>query len=918
MRRLGVLLAVLALLLVAVVVVAGSSGVIVDWLWFRSLGFGSVFFTVWSARLAAFAVVALASWLVLAANGLLAARAAGPRVRRLQLVRADGDPGRMPETLEISFERIPWRLLVLAAASLLSVFVALGYADSWEDVLKWWYAVPFDRSDPLFGRDLAFYVFTLPAWRDVCAWGLLIIVLAALLAAVVYWGCGAIEVAGGPPRLAPAPLRQLSALLAAFFLVKAGDYLLQRYALLLSDNGVVFGAAYTDVHVRLPLLTALAGLSVVAMLLSAAAVVRPDARLPIAALVLVFGTSLIESLLPGLVQSYRVKPDELRLESPYISSNIALTRYGFALDHVTAKEFPANGQLTPAVLAANDATIQNLRWWDPRPLLQTYRQLQEIRLYYDFHDVDVDRYSLDGTYRQVMLAARELDQTRLPADAQTWINKHFKFTHGIGLAMSPVTRFDAEGLPIFFVQDIPPVSSVGLRIDRPELYFGEETSSYVVVGGGTKEFNYPKGEENEYTTYQGADGVALDSLWRRALFAWYLGDVKLLISSNVTAASRMLFRRSIADRIRRIAPFLVLDRDPYLVISDGRLVWLQDAYTVSDALPYSQQVGPAEINYIRNSVKIAVDAYDGTVRFYVADEQDPIVRTYRRIFPSLFESFDHLPPSLRRHLRYPEDLFVLQAGVYSTYHMTDPEVFYNKEDLWSVPEGDHSGHTARMEPYYTIMRLPGEASEEFILMLPMVPNRRDNMIAWLAARCDGANYGSVIEFRFPKDKLIYGPAQIEARIDQDTGISQQLSLWNQTGSRVIRGNLLVIPIDDALLYVEPLYLSAENRQLPELKRLIASYGERVAMDQQVETLLAALFSREQPPAAATGAGTHLATASRELGPPPGAAGRAPAEALEHYRRALDQLRHNNWEAFGREMDELKKALEGSTSEPSPP
>jgi len=915
MRRRALAFVVGALVIATAVAVTASSDILIDWLWFRSLGYGTVFTTVWTGRVVTFAVVAFASWLVLAGNGLLAARAAGPLVRRLRLVRGNGDPAGLPETLEISFERIPWRAIVLGAASVLSVAIGLGYSASWEDVLKWWHAVPFERLDPVFGHDLAFYVFALPVYRAVCGWGAAIVVLAAILAAAVYWGRGAIELGQGPPRLLPAPTRHLSALLAAFFLVKAGDYLLQRYGLLLSSNGVVFGAAYTDVHVRLPLLTALAFLCLLGALLCAATIVRRDVRLPIAAVVLVLGASLLEWMVPAFLQSYRVKPDELRLESPYIATNIALTRFGFGLDDIVAKEFPANGRLTPEVLAANEVTIQNLRWWDPRPLLDTYRQLQEIRLYYDFRDVDVDRYTIEGTYRQVMLAARELDQSRLPADAQTWINQHFKFTHGIGLAMSPVNRFDSEGLPIFFMQDIPPVSTVGLQLERPEIYFGEQTADYVIVGGGTKEFDYPKGQDNVYTTYAGADGVALDSLLRRALFAWSLGDIKLLISSNITSSSRILLRRRIADRIRHIAPFLLLDHDPYLVISDGRLVWLQDAYTASDALPYSQQVGAAGINYIRNSVKVAVDAYDGTVHFYVADPQDPIVRTYARIFPALFEPLERLSPALRQHLRYPEDLFVLQAGVYGTYHMTDPEVFYNKEDLWSIPEEGHGGRAARMEPYYTIMRLPGEANEEFILMLPMVPNRRDNMIAWLAARCDGAEYGSLIEYRFPKDKLIYGPAQIEARIDQDTTISQQLSLWNQTGSRVIRGNLLVIPIDDALLYVEPLYLSAENRQLPELKRLIASYGDRVAMNQQVEPLLASLFSRaENAPALAGGEAPAVPEANVAI-PAAGTSERPTSPALEHYRRAIEELQRNNWQAFGREMDELKNALEAAAGAP---
>ncbi len=468
-------------------------------------------------------------------------------------------------------------------------------------------------------------------------------------------------------------------------------------------------------------------------------------------------------------------------------------------------------------------------------------------------------------------------------------------------------------MPVFYVKDIPAVGPPELKIDRPEIYFGEETRNYVVVGGGTKEFDYAQGQENVYNVYQGRDGVSLGSLWRRALFAWSFGDFKLLISDNVTTSSKILFRRLIQDRIQRIAPFLRLDHDPYLVVNDGRLIWLQDAYTISDSLPYSQVSQPIGINYIRNSVKIAVDAYDGNPVFYIADPKDPIVLTYQRIFPTLFRAMDSMPASLRKHIRYPEDLFIIQASVYGTYHMKNPEVFYNKEDLWSFPKESSKGQTTTMQPYYTIMKLPGEPREEFILMLPMVPNNRDNMIAWLAARCDGDNYGKVIEFTFSKEKLIYGPAQIEARIDQDTTISQQLSLWNQTGSRVIRGNLLVIPIDDSLLYVEPLYLSAESRQLPELKRLIASTGDRVVMAQTVDSLLTALFTQEgRQPEVVTSTSTPTAGARTKESPPAG----ANVEAFNHYRRALDALNKGDWRTFGAEMDALQKALQGGKSSPS--
>ena len=906
----------LVLLAAAIIAVLTTLGILtrflVDLLWFDTLGFRAVFTTAWLTMLTVFVIATLLSFTILLINGLIATRSVSggsrePRGFRIVGRNAQG----LPQVIELSLDNVPWRLIISALALVLALFIGFAQTANWDIFLKWLYAVPFGKSDPVFGLDLGFYLFSLPVYELVRDWVVLIIFLSAAIAACLYFVRGDVVMQqSGFPVLRPPVISHLSALLAIFFLVKAGSYILQRYGLLTSNNGIVFGAAYTDVYLRLPLLAALAGASLLAAALCASNVWHAGFRLPIFAAAIVFAVSIVATTVPSLFQSYWVKPDELKLESRYISKNIELTRYGFALDRIAGAPFPAKGTLTPEVIAANQATIQNIRWWDPRPLTDTYRQLQEIRLYYDFHDIDVDRYVIDGSYREVMLSARELNQSKLPADAQTWINQRFKFTHGNGIAMNPVNRFDEEGLPVFLVKDIPPAAPPELRIDRPEIYFGEETRNYVVVGGDTKEFDYAKGQENVYNIYQGRDGVSLRGLWTRALFAWYFGDFKLLISDNVTRDSKILFRRLIQDRIQRIAPFLRLDHDPYMVVSDGRLVWMQDAYTVSDALPYSQRSRSDGINYIRNSVKVALDAYDGNPVFYLADPEDPIARTYQRIFPTLFQPMDSMPASLRSHIRYPEDLFVIQAGVYGTYHMKDPEVFYNKEDLWSFPKESHKGQTTYMQPYYTIMRLPGESREEFILMLPMVPNNRDNMIAWLAARCDGPNYGKVIEFAFSKEKLIYGPAQIEARIDQDTTISQQLSLWNQTGSRVIRGNLLVIPIEDALLYVEPLYLSAESRQLPELKRLIASTGDRVVMAQDVETLLAALFpqGRKQPAVVTSTASARAA----EL-PPPGSS----SEALNHYRRAFEALSKGDWRTFGTEMDAMQKALQDTQSKAPP-
>jgi uncharacterized membrane protein (UPF0182 family) len=625
-------------------------------------------------------------------------------------------------------------------------------------------------------------------------------------------------------------------------------------------------------------------------------------RLVIVSVALMLGSSFVfGELLPGMFQRFLVKPSELQLEAPYIQRNIALTQEAYNLRHVTVKPFPAEQGLTFQSLEDNRATIDNIRLWDWQPLMDTYAQLQEIRTYYRFLDVDIDRYPIGGSYRQVTLAARELAPSLLSANAQTWVNLHLLFTHGTGVVMSPVTQKSTEGLPNFYLQDIPTVASGGPPVIEPRIYFGEATDGYVIVKGSTPEFDYPKGKDNVYAYYDGADGISIGGVGWRSLFAWQFDDVNILLSSYITGESRILLHRNIHDRIETIAPFLRLDHDPYVVISDGRLYWMQDAYTTSDWFPYAQPLPNGGLNYIRNSVKIVIDAYNGTVTFYVVDAADPIAATYRRIFPALFRPFDAMPADLQRHIRYPEDLFRIQAQQYRAYHMDSPEVFYNREDLWQFPReptGLDGGNTtgARMAPYYMIMRLPGEPRAEFFLMLPMAPSQRENMITWLAARCDPPDYGQLIVYEFPKDKLVYGPFQIEARINQNTDISQQISLWNQMGSRVIRGNLLVVPIENSILYVSPLYLRAEAGRLTELKQVIAAYGDRVVMEDTLPAALSALFKDSAPPASA---GTAR----------PGHSSEQAHDALEHYERAIDRLKVGDWSGFGTELNALRPLLE---------
>jgi uncharacterized protein len=884
---------------VAIVLVGIGSGFFVDALWFRHLGVLVVFRTALVAKLACFTLAFAACYVVVAAVGLAAvhhARTSG--LVQVVFRRTGNGPTSLPELIAPFSNRLPWRAMVLAGAAVLAALVAVAQMASWQNYLLWLYGGEFGIRDPFFDRDVGFFVFALPAYRTLVVGATAIVVLAGLLAVVVFWLHGALDFRRPGHLMPPAARGLLSLVLALFLLVKAAEYWIGRYELLLESYGAVFGAGYTVAHVKLPFQWLLVAASLVGAGLATANVRERGWRLPAAAVVLVFGAAIASSILPDVFQRLRVRPDELRLERPYLEKNIAMTRRAYGLEAIQPRPFPSAQTLDAAAVERNEATFANVRLWDPQPLLDTYRQLQLIRLYYAFHDVDVDRYEFASGRRQVMLAAREIAPSLLPPNARTWVNQRLQFTHGFGVVMSPVTELEGEGMPRFFMKDIPPRSPVALELSEPRIYFGEKTNDYVIVNAAAEEFDYPKGEQNVSNSYSGKGGVELGSWLRRAIFAWSFRDVNLLISGNLRAESRILFRRSIAERISTIAPFLLLDRDPYVIVSGGRLYWMQDAYTTAETFPYSEPLGSG-LNYMRNSVKVVVDAYDGTVTFYAMDEKEPVLAAYARIYPGLFRPFAEMPEDLRHHVRYPEDLFLVQAEIYRTYHMTNPDVFYNKEDLWSFPTGESGGTRSVVEPYYVIMKLPGGTREEFILMQPMTPSNRSNMVAWLAARCDPPQYGELVEYEFPKERLIYGPQQIEARIDQDTTISQQLSLWNQMGSKVIRGNLLVIPVEDSLVYVEPLYLRSEQAQIPELKRVIVAYGDRVAMEPTLEAALSSVF--------------RPGTAPPRVSERPAAA--APSEtaaaktAREHYRAALDALRAGDWSGFGREMEALGKALE---------
>jgi uncharacterized protein len=899
----------LPIIIVAALLIAAGrlSNLAVDWLWFSSVGYFTVFRTIVVAKTAVFLFVFVVSGLCFWASGALALRHARRQSPWHSIAFPHGTSGgqTLPDLLGSVLSRRAWWGLVVAAALVLAFLAAVGEAGDWRLALRFLDRVPYGQTDPIFGRDIGFYLFALPAYVALSHWLFTILLLSALVAVAVYWLRGDLSFDTPGQGLSPAVLVHGSVLLGLFFALKAWSYYLDRYQLLYDDNGVVVGAGYTDIHVNLPMLWLLIGVTIAAALASWANIRWQTYRVPAIAAAVFFGVLALTLVMPALFERFYVKPSELALEKPYLAHNIDLTQEAYNLRHVVVRPFPVEQNLTFGSLEADRGTVDNVRLWDALPLMDTYAQLQEIRTYYKFYDVDVDRYQLGNSYQQVMLSARELDSRLLPQGAQTWVNLHLLFTHGNGVVMSPVTQKTAEGLPIFYESDVPPVSSGGPAVLQPRIYFGEGSLPYVIVRTGAREFDYPKGSKNVYTTYAGSAGVAIGNIARRSLFAWNFGDPNILISSYLTRESRVLLHRNINDRIQTIAPFLTLDSDPYVVVSGGRLYWIVDAYTASDWFPYSQPAPGTNINYLRNSVKIVVDAYNGSVDFYVFDPKDPLLATYRRIFSGLFKPMSAMPRGLRKHIRYPEDLFLIEAEMYRAYHMSVPEVFYNREDLWQFPRqtssigGAEPGENSPMAPYYMIMRLPEEQRAAFFLMIPMVPSRRENMIAWLAAGCDPPDYGKLIVYEFPKEKQVYGPFQIEARINQNTAISQQISLWNQMGSRVIRGNVLVIPIEHSILYVSPLYLRAETGQLPELKRVIVAYQDRVVMADTLPQALAALFQGAPPAVAAAGSSAMSTTPASNTA----------AAALDDYERALERLKAGDWSGFGARLDALKPLLE---------
>ena len=885
-----VLNSIIAVLILIFLSISGVVALITDFLWFKSLGFSKIFIISLKTKIIVFLIAAIVFFLFLIINLLISSKLTSKNI-------------------------VPFKLKVMFA--IVVSFIAGSIAStSWFMVLQYFNQHSFNIADPILGKDAAFYVFTLPFLSAIWTFLIMCVVVTIIMVTLDYLQTALLSMRRpnfeqNPPVPNTFDIKSLFlelkrnatvhlAILAAigFGLVAVKHYL-ARFSIMYSEKGIVVGAGYVDVIAYLPIVKILSILAVIVAIMffiwiytsKNPKLKKRHILMYTIFLYLLFGF-VGTIVIPNVVQTLKVSPNEINLEQPYIENNIKFTRIAYGLSDVEEQNFSVEMSLTSKILDEAPETIDNIRILDWRPLTQTYKQTQEIRLYYDLKGIDIDRYSIDGKLTQVMLAPRELDQNQITENAKTWVNLHMVYTHGFGIVMSPVNKVTKEGLPYYYIQDIPPqytIDEESIIVNRPQIYYGEVDNDFVLVNTAAKEFDYPKGNTNEYINYNGTGGIKLNSFLKKLLMAIRFKDIKLLLSSDISSESKIMFKRSIQERISTITPFLGLDQDPYLVVDNGNLVWIQDAYTFTGNFPYSDKY--KGLNYIRNSVKIVMDAYDGDVTYYVTDTEDPIIMTYAKIFPKQFKSIDDMPDSLKKHIRYPEDLFKIQLEIYSTYHMENVNVFYNKEDAWQIPYEIYGvGQQISVEPYYIIMKLPEQEKEEFVLMSTFTPIKKNNMIAWMAARSDGDNYGKLILYKFPKDKLIYGPLQIEAKIDQDSEISQQLTLWSQQGSKVTRGNLLVIPINNSLLYIEPLYIQAETGQLPELKRVLVSDGESVIMENDLETALRVLFGEYKKETVDSNDEELLKSAN------------------DYYNLILEGMNKQNWTAIGENFDKLGEVL----------
>ena len=896
-----------------------------NWLWFKSFGYEQIWLFLIQAKVTAFAIFFLiafgflqlnlrvAKWIIdRSRNGFQHPTFSGPFAWMGPIFdQLSQKSAQQPEAQNAMIKKmITWGSLGGG------LFFGFKAAANWQLLFEYWNQVPFGIKDPVFGYDIGLYVFTLPFLKALHGWAVGLLLLTVIFCLWVYGARRLLMFIFGTSTTVPGIKRHIFALFALIFAFFAVNAYLSVFSILYNTRGAVFGAGYTDIHILLwfyriqaLLFAAQSGL----MLIFA---FRRGVVVPVFFMAtLLLNAVIVGGILPGIVQTYYVTPNEFQAEKPYMARNIEYTRLAYGLDSIESEPFEANNKLRLAGIQANPSTIKNMRLWNEEPLQQTFGQLQEIRLYYEFPGVDVDRYTIDGELRQVMLSAREMNHDTLTAQAQTWVNKHLIYTHGYGLCMSPVNRVTSEGLPEFFIKDIPPVSSIpNIQITRPQIYYGEKTGNYIITNSNQPEFDYPKGNSNVYTRYSGNGGIALNSWLKRAIYAVAFGDVKILISPAIQSSSRIMYNRNIHDIVKQLAPFIIFENDAYLVIRDnGTLTWMIDGYTTTDAFPYAEPFGKSGNNYIRNSVKVTIDAYTGQTQFYISDAKDPIIQTYAKLYHDMFQPLDAMPADLRSHIRYPKGLFEIQAKMLSTYHMTDPQVFYNREDLWDIPVTNVNEENTdnRMDPYYLVTKLPNEATESFILMMPFTPTHKANMIAWLSVKCDPDSYGKMKVYQFPKERTIYGPQQIDSRINQDTEISQDLTLWGQMGSQVLRGDIMAIPIEQSLIYVEPLYLRATQSKLPELKRVILAFDDQVVMADTLDAAIGQVFGGSYVSQTESETTTD-ATKQSTTNP----VGVSLAKLASQFNTVKKSLRDGDWKQFGVQFETLdqlfKKAQSGDT------
>ena len=881
-------------------------GFLTDWLWFGTIGYETIFLTQLGTKTGLAAGAGLFAFAFFYVNLRIAQRGLVPDPVVVSL---------SPNLPMIDLTRV-LRRLVLPVSLLLGLLVGVSVSGIWLTLLRFVNQVPFDVADPVFGRDVGYYVFTLPAVSAALGVIVTLTVLVLVMVVPIYVLRRDILVAKSQVRIEPSAGTHLAVLMALLFVLTAANvYFVGIPSLVYSTTGPLFGASYTDLAVSAPLLKVAA----VVALIGAGVVIAGarSGRLLRHTLIAVVGYVIVSGVLgtfvPSVVQRLVVAPNELVRETPQLQHHISATRRAWGLNDVLVRDLSGEARLSLDDIQINSGTIKNVRLWDREPLLQTFGQLQEIRTYYDFVSVDDDRYWIDGEYRQVLLSPRELNSASLPT--RTFINERLTFTHGMGLTLSPVNQVTLEGLPVLFVKDLPPSSSVSLQVTRPGIYYGELSNDHVFVNTRQEEFDYPSGEDNAFTNYEGDGGVRVGSLARRALLAARFRSLKVLLSQDITAESQVLFYRNIQERVEKALPFLRWDDDPYLVIAeDGRLKWILDAYTSSTRYPYAQPLADGT-NYLRNSVKVVLDAYDGDLQAYVAVPDDPIIQTYARAFDGVFKPLSAMPADLKAHIRYPEDLFAAQTALYTTYHMDAPQIFYHREDQWQIPvmavQGSSDPFLRRM-----IMKLPGEGREEFISMTPFTPRQKDNLAAWMVARSDGDDYGQLVVYRFPRQSLVFGPTQILNRINQDTEISRQVSLWDQRGSEVIRGNLLVIPIEESLIFVQALYLRAEGGRIPELKRVVVAYQNQVVMEETLDRGLTRLFGGSIQSEPRLPLVADASTASTVVGPSVADLAR---EASSHYEQAIAAQRTGNWTEYGERMrlvGETLRRLENIAASPN--